>query len=86
LYKDSPTKKIFLELARAPVPRPESRQPATWLQSALKRPNVSALRQNTFRDLERPDIFFDGLHFNKVGRGLFSERIAKLIPPLAGIN
>jgi hypothetical protein len=86
LYKDSPTKIIFFELARAPIPKPESPQPATFLQAALKRPGVLALPQNTFRDLERPEIFFDGLHFNKIGRGLFSTRIAENIPPLLGIQ
>jgi hypothetical protein len=86
LYKDSPTKIIFFELARAPVPKPESQQAATFLHMALQRPNVIALPQNTFRDLERPEIFFDGLHFNKVGRGLFSQRLAEKIPPLIGMR
>ncbi len=88
LYKDSPTQIIFYELPRAPLPRPEDRVPATWLQSALRRPRpqVAALPQNTFRDLERPDLFFDGLHLNRVGRGIFSRRIAQTIPPMIGIQ
>jgi hypothetical protein len=88
LYKDSPTRIIFFELPRAPLPRPEDRVPAAWLQSALKRPRpqVAALPQNTFRDLERPDVFFDGLHLNRVGRGIFSTRLAETIPPLLGIQ
>jgi hypothetical protein len=40
----------------------------------------------TFRDLERPEVFFDGLHLNKIGRGIFTERIAAQIPPLIGIR
>jgi len=86
LYKDSPTRIIFFEPARAPLPKPESRRPATFLDAALQRPNVIALPQNTFRDLERPELFFDGLHFNKVGRGLFTRRIAERILPLIGIQ
>jgi hypothetical protein len=86
LYKDSPTRIIFFEVPRAPLPRPEDHVPAAWLQSALKRPRVAALPQNTFRDLERPDAFFDGLHLNRVGRGIFSARIAETIPPLIGIQ
>ena len=85
MYKDSPTKLIFLELPRAPLPKPESPQPATWLHSVLARPHVSALPRSTFRDLERPEDFFDGLHLNKVGRRLFSERIAAQVPPVIGI-
>ena len=86
LYKDSPTKIIFFELARAPVPKPESWQPATFMQAALQRPNVIAMPQNTFRDLERPEIFFDGLHFNKIGRGLFTQRLAEKISTLIGMQ
>jgi hypothetical protein len=86
LYKDSPTHIIFFELPRAPLPRPEDRVPAIYLQSALKRPRVAALPRNTFRDLERPDVFFDGLHLNRVGRGIFSTRIAQTIPPMIGIQ
>jgi len=86
LYKDSPTKIVFFELPRAPLPKPEYREPARFLDAAVKRPNVTALPQNTFRDLERPDVFFDGLHLNRVGRGIFSARIAETMPPLIGAH
>jgi len=52
----------------------------------VKRPRVFALPEITFRDLERPDVFFDGLHLNRIGRGLFSEKIAEQVPPLIGIQ
>jgi hypothetical protein len=86
LYNDSPTRIVFLELPRAPLPRPESPQPPRFLQWALGRPRVSALPSGTFRDLERPELFFDGLHLNKIGRALFTERIAAQVPPLIGIR
>jgi hypothetical protein len=86
LYRDSPTRIVFLELPRAPIPIPESSQPARFLQWALKRPRVFALPQNTFRDLENPDLFFDGLHLNKIGRDLFSRKIASQVSPLIGIH
>jgi hypothetical protein len=86
LYEDSPTRIIFLELPRAPVPRPESQQPARFLRSALGRPHVSALPSGMFRDLERPEVFFDGLHLNKTGRTLFSERLAGQVAPVIGIH
>jgi hypothetical protein len=86
LYKESPTQIIFLELPRAPVPIPEGSQPAVFLDWALRRPHVSALPMGTFRDLERPELFYDGLHLDRVGRGIFTERIAARIPPLIGIQ
>jgi hypothetical protein len=86
LYKDSPTRIVFLQLPRAPLPIPESPQRADFLEWALTKPNVSALPPDAFRDLERPEVFFDGLHLNKTGRQLFSERIAAQIPPLIGIH
>lgn len=88
LYKDSPTQIVFYELPRAPSPTPEDREPASYLQSALKRPRprIAALPQDTFRDLEKPDLFFDGLHLNRVGRGIFSARMAERIAPLIGAH
>jgi lysophospholipase L1-like esterase len=47
---------------------------------------VFALPQGTFRDLENPDLFFDGLHLNKIGRDLFSRKIASQVSPLIGIH
>ena len=79
LYKDSPTQIVFFELARGPVSKPDSTAPATWLHEALAHPRVSALPKETFRDLEHPELFFDGLHFNKDGRRIFSERLARLV-------
>jgi hypothetical protein len=79
LYKDSPTHIVFFELARAPLPKPEGRAPQTWLHEAIEHPNVTALPQSTFRDLERPQLFFDGLHFNKTGRHIFTRRLAQLL-------
>jgi hypothetical protein len=84
LYNDSPTRIIFLEVPRGPLPIPESPAPATFLEAALKRPRVSALPSSTFRDLEKPELFFDGLHLNGTGRKLFSAKIAEIVPPLIG--
>ena len=86
LYKDSPTRIVFLELPRAPLPRPESPTPARFLKWAVRRPHVSALPSYIFRDLERPELFEDGLHLNKAGRSLFSDRFAGQIQPLTGIE
>ena len=86
LYKDSPTRIVFVEMPRAPVSRPESLQPPRFLRWALGRPRVSALPSGMFRDLERPELFFDGLHLNKIGRGIFTTRLAAQVSPLIGIG
>jgi hypothetical protein len=79
LYKDSRTRIVFIEMPRAPLPLPESPRPAVFLRHALERPRVSALPSSTFRDLERPEYFFDGLHLNKTGRAILSTRIAEQV-------
>jgi hypothetical protein len=84
LYQGSPTHIVFVEMPRAPLPKPDSPQPALFLHHALARPRVSALPPGAFRDLERPEFFFDGYHLNKAGRAIFSRRIAETVPPLIG--
>lgn len=79
LYKGSPTQIVLFELARTPLPRPESTAPKTWLDSIRARSDVTVLPQHTFRDLERPEFFFDGLHFNRDGRKVFTERLVQLL-------
>jgi hypothetical protein len=78
-YKDSPTRIVFLQLPRAPLHTPESPVPARFLKSVLSKPRVAALPGETFEDLERPELFFDGLHLNRFGRAIFSARLAGLV-------
>lgn len=78
-YRDSPTRVVFLQLPRAPLHIPENPVPPRFLTAALTRPRVSALPRETFEDLERPELFFDGYHLNRAGRALFSARIGALI-------
>jgi hypothetical protein len=85
LYKDSPTRIIFLELPRAPIAKPESKYPPAFINWAVTQPRVTALPSSTFRDLEQPDLFFDGLHLNKNGRVLFSERLAANVSTALGL-
>ncbi|SPE42791.1 conserved exported hypothetical protein [Candidatus Sulfopaludibacter sp. SbA3] len=86
LYRNSPTRVILLELPRAPLPKPESVTPSYFLNAALPRDGVIALDRTTFRDLERPEFFFDGLHLNRAGRAIFSERLGRNVAALAGIR
>jgi hypothetical protein len=86
LYKDSRTRIVFLELPRGPIPQPESQAPPAFLRWALTRPRVSAIPQGFFRDLERPEVYYDGLHLNKTGRALFSERLAGQVQRLIEVH
>jgi len=84
LYRGSPTRVILIELPRAPLPKPESATPPIALQTLLPRDGVIALDSATFRDLERPQFFFDGLHLNRTGRAIFSTRLGQTVVNLAG--
>ncbi len=79
LYRNSPTRVILLELPRAPLRKPESSTPAVFLNAALPRNGVVAFDRETFRDLEAPEFFFDGLHLNGAGRAIFSARLGRTV-------
>jgi hypothetical protein len=84
LYKDSPTRIIFLELPRGPVPRPDVTEPSRFLDSVSGRPRLTVLPSSTFRDMEKPEFYFDGLHFNRTGRGIFTARLAAAVEQALG--
>ena len=79
LYKDSPTHLIFLQLPRAPLVDPEARAGKGFVDSLTLSPHIQVLPAPTFVDLERPEFFADGLHLNRNGRAVFSERLAALV-------
>ena len=76
LYRNSPTRVIFLQLPRSPLRIPDRRVPPRFIQSIASRPRVSILPEDKFQDLEQPDLFADGLHLNKDGREIFTKRLA----------
>lgn len=76
LYKNSPTRLIFLQLPRAPLVQPGTEIARGFVDSVSHRPRVEVLPAETFADLERPEWFADGLHLNREGRPLFSARLA----------
>lgn len=85
LYKDSPTRLIFLQLPRGPAVNPDTLAGRGFVDAVRHTPRVDVLPANTFADLERPELFADGLHLNRDGRPLFSERLAtKVDSILAG--
>jgi len=45
---------------------------------------LAVLPASTFRDLERPDFFADGLHLNRSGRPIFTTRMAEQVSAVLG--
>jgi hypothetical protein len=86
LYKNSSTRIIFFELPRAPLPIPQAAIPPRFIDSVQGRRNVTVLPPSTFRDLEHPDIFADGLHLNRIGRPIFSAHLAEQIDAILGVR
>jgi hypothetical protein len=84
LYKGSKTEIILLELPRGPVSRPDSPVPARAISELASRPHVTVLPKDLFHDLERPELFADGLHLNRIGRPIFSERLGLKVAELLG--
>jgi hypothetical protein len=86
LYKDSPTRLIFFQLPRAPLVDPEANQSRAprFVDAAARLPRVDVLPAATFTDLERPEMFADGLHLNRDGRPVFSTRLAGAIETSIG--
>ncbi|HVY94107.1 MAG TPA: hypothetical protein VHA14_15210 [Bryobacteraceae bacterium] len=80
-YRDSPTRLIFLQLPRGPIVDPEAGKVHNtgFATAAAQSPDVAVLPPDTFTDLERPDLFADGLHLNRDGRPIFSTRLGERI-------
>lgn len=78
-YRGSPTKIIFVRLARAPIPRPDGlvRKSSTIRDFASSRPNVLLCDEHAFDSLEHPELFRDALHLNRAGIALFSPMLAE---------
>jgi hypothetical protein len=84
MYKDSPTRLIFLQLPRGPLVMPGTRTPHGFVDTVWQRPRVDVLPADTFVDLERPEVFADGLHLNREGRPIFSTRLAERVDAILG--
>jgi hypothetical protein len=84
LYRNSPTRIVLLQIPRSPLPYHSSRIPPRFIQSVAGRPHLKILPADRFSDMERPDLFGDGLHLNSVGRKIFSERLADDVAGIVG--
>lgn len=83
-YRGSATKLIFFRVPRAAVPIPQER----YAQSAIRNvrgPHVIVLPEETFQDLERPELFGDPLHMNAAGMAEFSRRLAAEVIRILGV-
>jgi hypothetical protein len=86
-YRDSPTKIVFLRLARGPIPRPGNlvHKKSSSIRELARRRNVLLVPEHAFDSLEHPELFKDALHLNRDGSERFSvmlaEEIAKLLGP-----
>jgi hypothetical protein len=79
LYKNSATRIVFIPIPRAPWPGPDAPVPARFLKSVAGTPRLSVLPIDTFKDLECPEVFADGLHLNRKGQAIFSARLAEML-------
>ncbi|MDE3195851.1 MAG: hypothetical protein KGN84_05885 [Acidobacteriota bacterium] len=82
LYRNSPTRIVFIQIPNAPLPLPDSTAPARFIDSVRGRRGLSVLPPDAFKDLQRPEFFADGLHLNSKGRILFSAKLAKELEPV----
>jgi hypothetical protein len=86
-YRDSPTKIVFLRLARGPIPRPGNlvQKKSSSIREFARRPNVLLVPEHAFDSLEHPELFKDAMHLNREGSARFSamlvEEVAKLLGP-----
>jgi hypothetical protein len=84
-YRGSPTKIVFLRLARGPVPRPGNltHKLSSSIRELARRPNVILVDEHAFDSLERPELFRDGMHLNREGIRRFSymleDEIARVL-------
>jgi hypothetical protein len=78
-YKDSPTRIIFFQIPRGPLVNPQSDSGPNFVDTVATLPRVTVLPADTFTDLERPDLFADGLHLNHEGQPIFSDHLARKV-------
>ena len=85
-YRGSPTKIIFVRLARAPIPRPDGlvRKKSSTIRDFASRPNVLLCDEHAFDSLEHPELFRDALHLNREGIARFSPMLAEEIGRMLG--
>ncbi len=86
-YRNSPTKIIFLRLARGPIPRPDNltHKLSSSIREFASRRNVILLDEHAFASLEHPELYRDGMHLNRPGIEEFScmleDQVTRALDP-----
>jgi hypothetical protein len=85
-YRNSPTKIVFLRLARGPILRPANlvRKKSSSIRELAQRPNVLLVPEHAFDSLEHPEFFKDAMHLNRDGMVRFSPMLAEEVSKLLG--
>jgi len=85
-YRGSPTKIIFLRLARGPIPRPDNlvHKTTSSIRELARRPNVLLVPEHAFDSLEHPELYKDAMHLNREGTERFSRMLVEEITKLLG--
>lgn len=80
LYRNTNVRIVFFKPPQRPLPPnlevPES---GSYVASQIGNPRVVILPRHAFDDMQRPEIFADGLHLNSKGRAEFSVGLASEI-------
>ena len=86
LYRDSPTKFIFVRLPRGPIPRPDNlvRKKSSSIREFARRANVLLIPEHALDSLEHPEFFRDAMHLNREGVQRSSVMMAREVGSLLG--
>lgn len=86
LYKSSPTKLVFVRLPRTAWIRPDlpPANPRSSVHMLEQEPNVVALPERLFDELETPAMFHDQVHMNQIGLDRFTEKLARTLREVVG--
>ncbi|MGA3024235.1 MAG: hypothetical protein ABSF98_05655 [Bryobacteraceae bacterium] len=85
-YRGSPTKIVFVRLARGPIPRPGNLvlKKSSSIREFARRPNVLLVPEHAFDSLEHPEFYKDAMHLNREGTVRFSQMLAEEVAKLLG--
>ena len=76
-YRGSRTKLIMLRAPRGPVVRPDLAvdEPGSSIRELARRGDVLLMNEKVFDELERPELYVDGVHLNNPGSVRFTQLI-----------
>ncbi len=85
-YRGSPTRIIFVRLARGPIPRPDGLvvKRSSSIREFAARPNVSLAQEHLLDVLERPAYFKDGTHVNREGAAQLAPLLVREVRRILG--